>query len=233
MIAKFYTLLSEKRWMHRLPLFVSFPRTGSEWINAVMELYFDRPRLRKLRITFIDKKRKDWMWFHDHDIEMNVEHKNVLYLFRDPVETVYSNIEYMINTKHTYIINPLYASNATEVKEKDVVILAEHYASHINKWLYGLHKAKEYISYEKFIENPHGEMEKVCRFFGSKLNSEKLTDVLAFVTKEKMVAQNEEEKNGGLNNKMLNDKYRDNRRIFKEKYANIIYDITKDVYEKR
>ena len=49
------------------PLFISYPRTGSHWINAVMELYFDRPRLRERRTTFMDKSRTDWMWFHDHD----------------------------------------------------------------------------------------------------------------------------------------------------------------------
>lgn len=32
--------------MEDMPVFISYPRSGSNWLNSIMELYFDRPRLR-------------------------------------------------------------------------------------------------------------------------------------------------------------------------------------------
>ena len=70
--------------MEHLPLFISYPRSGSNWINCILELYFNRPRLRAGPITFLKNKgkRKDYMWFHDHDIfsDLNVKHNNISYL---------------------------------------------------------------------------------------------------------------------------------------------------------
>src|SRR5438552_2054967 len=80
--------------MNLLPLFISFPRTGAHWINCVMECYFDRPRLRERRVTFLDRSRTDWMWFHDHDMKLDVRHADVLLLYREPVATVFSNLVY-------------------------------------------------------------------------------------------------------------------------------------------
>ena len=74
----------EKESIQNLPLFMSYPRTGAHWINAVMELYFDKPRLPEVRATYMKPERRDWMWYHDHDIgpvcKLMIEHDNVLYL---------------------------------------------------------------------------------------------------------------------------------------------------------
>ncbi|MCG6893771.1 MAG: sulfotransferase domain-containing protein [Desulfobacteraceae bacterium] len=70
---------------------VSFPRTGSHWLRMLMELYFGRPSLTRV---FYYPNRRDYLTLHTHDLNLTVERSHVLYLYRDPVDTVYSQLQY-------------------------------------------------------------------------------------------------------------------------------------------
>ena len=71
------------------PYLVSFPRTGSHWLRMVMERYFGRPSLVRV---FYYPERNDFLTLHTHDLELDVQRRNVIYLYRDPVETVFSQM---------------------------------------------------------------------------------------------------------------------------------------------
>ncbi|MGB1288530.1 MAG: hypothetical protein ACPG7F_18490, partial [Aggregatilineales bacterium] len=73
------------------PYLVSFPRTGSHWFRMVAELYFERPTLVR---AFYYPEKTDYLFLHTHDIEIDVERRNVIYLYREPVATIYSQLNY-------------------------------------------------------------------------------------------------------------------------------------------
>lgn len=128
--------------MHALPLFISYLRTGAHWINCVMELYFDRPRLREERITFLDRSRNDWMWFHDHDYELKIKHENVLYLYREPISTIYSNLIYQYYDDRRFALPFRFIRWNNVFSEENVTRFAEHYRNHMLKWLFSDERAK-------------------------------------------------------------------------------------------
>lgn len=82
-----------RRWLKNPdnPCLVSFPRTGSHWLRMVIERYFDRPLLVR---SFFHPGRRDFLLLHDHDMELQLAPRNVLYLFRGPVDTVFSQLGY-------------------------------------------------------------------------------------------------------------------------------------------
>lgn len=82
-----------RRWLQNPdnPCLISFPRTGSHWLRMVIERYFDRPLLVR---TFFHPGRRDFLLLHDHDMELQLAPRNVLYLFRGPVDTVFSQLGY-------------------------------------------------------------------------------------------------------------------------------------------
>lgn len=87
----------EAKYLKTLPLFVSIPRSGCNWIQPVLELYFDRHRVMK------HPNSPSWMtgdaninplWMHAHDnfydlIDTRPIHSSV-FLYRNPVDTIYS-----------------------------------------------------------------------------------------------------------------------------------------------
>ena len=74
------------------PFLVSFPRTGSHWLRLLMELYFEKPALVR---AFYYKDAMDFTCYHHHDENLELSgRKNVIYLYRNPVDTVYSQLCY-------------------------------------------------------------------------------------------------------------------------------------------
>ena len=66
------------------PFLISFPRTGSHWLRMLMELYFEQPSLVRV---FYYKDNDNYLCYHHHDEDLKlVDKKNVIYLYRDPVD---------------------------------------------------------------------------------------------------------------------------------------------------
>lgn len=75
------------------PLLVSYPRSGCNWLQAVMELYFNRHRGGKTKgsPSWIETPFKDPMWEHQHDGGVGVITKHpTIFLWRDPVDCIFS-----------------------------------------------------------------------------------------------------------------------------------------------
>ncbi len=152
------------------PFFVSFPRTGSHWMRLMMELYFERPSLVR---AFYFKDSQDFMTYHTHDIDLDVYRKNVIYLYRDPVPTIYSQLNF-------------YQEN-TEDKDK-IEYWSNLYGKHLSKWLIDetVSEKKTILRYERLKTNIEDEFSKVTNHFGQSLDKEQLNNIKDRVSKEEV-----------------------------------------------
>jgi len=74
------------------PVLVSYPRTGSHWLRVLMEFAFDRPGLSR---AFLPHPNDNVFIFHDHDLDLRVTRKVVIYLYRKQAsDVVFSNLAY-------------------------------------------------------------------------------------------------------------------------------------------
>lgn len=186
------------------PYLVSFSRTGSHWLRMIMELYFEKPSLVR---AFYFKDATDFTCYHTHDMDLKLRRENVIYLYRDPVETVYSQLSYY--------------KESPEDQER-----RQHwtnlYARHLAKWLVhdDFTKKKTIITYEGMKSNMHNEIEKMCWHFGKEFDPIKLDSVLTQVSKDELKKKTKHDQQV-VN---LSDAYRNERDVFKEKYGKLIFD---------
>ena len=211
----------ENEWQNieTYPLFISFPRTGSHWINAVMELYFDRPRLPHVRATFMDYGRNDYMWFHDHDTiaydKLHIENSEALYLYRDPVDTVFSYLVYEFNNGKSLKTNQ-------HALEGLVSAAATHYKNHLIKWLITA-PAKTVVKNERFKSDPEAEFSLICDHFGVPFDSERAKQCFDIVTPRALSERKTEENT--LSDFMLTEEYKQERGWFRDTYGELINNI--------
>ena len=83
--------------MKAYPVIISHPRTGSHFLNGLIGTYSNRPRLRELSVQWAESNKRDYLYFHDHDLEMELDfkklgHNKVLYLYRkSPLAPTFNN----------------------------------------------------------------------------------------------------------------------------------------------
>ncbi|MEC4802883.1 MAG: sulfotransferase domain-containing protein [Jaaginema sp. PMC 1079.18] len=182
------------------PFFISFPRTGSHWLRLLMELYFERPSLVRI---FYFKDSRDFLSLHTHDEDLDVsDRKNVLYLYRDPVSTIYSQLKFYNED-----------TNDIECLEKWAAL----YGQHLSKWLVEEEwtEKKTILRYENMTKNLESEFAKVTAHFGQELNPKKLQEVAAQVSKAEV------KKKTAHDQRVINysNNYADSREVFAEKHG--------------
>jgi hypothetical protein len=181
-----------------------------------MELYFDRPRLREGRPTFLDSSRKDWMWFHDHDWDLDVDLNGILYLYRDPVDTIFSLLNHQINSSR----NKWFFGNRKKVyqnfKQHEIDNLCRTYRLNIDKWL-APGRAKTILSYEKFTKNYTAEFSQICAHFDQPLDEERCKKAFLTVTKESLIKITGDTPGAGSH--MLKEDYAKQRSCFQEQWS--------------
>jgi len=192
--------------MERLPVLISYPRSGSNWLNAVVEIYFNRPRLRVGPSSFIKKSNKNYMWFHDHDIlsKLKLSHNNIAYLYRDPSDVIYSLLRAEKKEINDKTVN------------KQIKLLQNHYIKYLKN------STRCIIKYENLLSSPHTEFAKFIKFLdkSSKVDIEKLQKCINAVSKEKII--NKQPNNQYFTKELITKKYSDDREIFKEVYRDNI-----------
>jgi len=184
---------------------VSFPRTGSHWLRLMMELYFEQPSLVRV---FYYKDSQDFLTYHTHDIDLDVYRKNVLYLYRDPIPTVYSQLKFY----------------QEDVQDRErIQHWAELYGKHLAKWLLEetVSEKKTILRYENLQKNLVSEFAKVTEHLGSQLDVEKIQAVAAQVSKEEV------KKKTYHDQRVINrsDAYETSREEFAQKYSDMITDL--------
>jgi len=190
--------------MEDLPVFISYPRSGSHWINGLMELYFERPRLRHGPASWFPN-RQDYMWFHDHDIHSDLElgHSKVMYLVRDPRDVIFS----LLTAEHDQITDEL-------VKEQ-IDLLKKHYLKYMKS------SSCCVVSYHNMKEDPHHEFVKITEWFGQHVfYPMKLDEALHKVSKKRVIDKAVDKRY--FNKNMLTSGYEDDRQEFVSKYGKLI-----------
>lgn len=146
---------------------VSFPRTGSHWLRMIMELYFQRPSL--VRVFYFPEK-KDYICLHTHDVELDVERPDVIYLYRDPVDTIFSQLNYYQESV-----------NSTE----RIKYWSDLYGRHLDKWLhrenFTIHKT--ILTYEGLKTDIVSEFTKITNHFNERLDADLLLKAASKITK--------------------------------------------------
>ena len=209
--------------MEVLPLFISFPRTGAHWLNCFMELYFDKPRLREGRVTFLDRGRTDWMWFHDHDFDLELHHGDVLYLYREPVATIFSNLVYEYTSSKNPLLRLQLARKKNVFGEKEVTIFSNRYRQHLVKWMVSSKRARTIICYDKFKKQMNIEFKAICQHFRVKFDPERISWASTIVTKDALVRKVGNMAEMGRH--MLQSSYEMKRMTFSERWGDIIKEI--------
>lgn len=189
------------------PYLISFPRTGSHWLRMMMEMYFKRPALT--RVFFLGNSTK-FTCYHTHDTVneeiTDVKRKNVLYLYRNAPETVYSLMQY----------NNEEINDISRIEE-----LSLFYCRHLVKWLVedNFTEKKTLIRYENLRNNLNEEFEKVCEFFDEELDVQRLENAFKSVSKDKLKEKTK------FNKQIVNLSagYITTRRQFLSEYSDIIY----------
>jgi hypothetical protein len=185
------------------PYLVSFSRTGSHWLRMIMELYFEKPSLVR---AFYFKDANDFTCYHTHDMDLELKRENVIYLYRNPVETVYSQLSY-------------YKEDPDNVERRSH--WTNLYARHLAKWLVhdDFTKKKTIITYEGMKSNMADEFAKVCRHFGKEPDLRKLESVLEKTSKgelKKKTAHDQQVVN-------LSAEYQLSRTAFADRYSEQIF----------
>jgi hypothetical protein len=152
------------------PFLVSFPRTGSHWLRMLMELYFGRPSLVRV---FYFKDRTDYMFLHTHDMGLDVRRRNVIYLYRNPVPTIFSQMMY----------------EKEDIDDTGAIErCAGSYGAHLRKWLIeeNASERKAVIRYENMTADLEAEFSKIAGFFSEALDPQRLKRAKETVTKDEV-----------------------------------------------
>ena len=183
---------------------VSFPRTGSHWLRMIMELYFLKPSLVRAFYYF---DATEYLTLHSHDKDLDIERENVIYLYRDPVDTVFSQLNYY---------------NEDVNDRSRITYWADQYGQHLNKWLFqeNFTKRKSVLTYEGMKEDLAEEFQKVVAHFGQKLDKDRLRLVAERITKEEVKKKTKHDPQV----LQLSSCYNDARVLFKQFHSKLIWD---------
>lgn len=186
------------------PYLVSFPRTGSHWLRMLMELYFEKPSLIR---TFFYHDSPTFLCYHTHDDHLDLQRENVLYLYRNPVDTVFSGM--------VHFREPL--DDRSLLMQR-----AGRYALHLRKWLFEerLTRKKTIISYDRLREDFHNEFNRVCEHFETHLNIGRIDGIRQIVTHERVRIKTPHD-----TQVICTDRhYSRNRNDFKDQWSSLIHE---------
>lgn len=149
---------------------VSFPRTGSHWLRMIMELYFERPSLVRV---FYYVEKDNFLCLHTHDVDLDVERPDVIYLYRDPVDTIFSQLNYY--------------QEPVESLDR-IKYWSDLYGRHLDKWLHRerFTNHKTIVTYEGLKKDIVSEFMKITNHFNEQLDVERLLKASSKITKNEV-----------------------------------------------
>jgi len=184
---------------------VSFPRTGSHWLRMLMELYFEQPSLVRL---FYYPENRDFLTLHTHDLDLDVQRSHVIYLYRDPVDTIFSQLYY-----HDETLND----------RNRVVYWSDLYGRHLDKWLHRerFTSRKTILTYEGMKEDLAAEFIKITEHFGREFDKGRLEQSAKLVSKETVRQKTRHDKK----TVQLDNSYEIQRQDFRESQGSFVWGI--------
>lgn len=159
------------------PYLVSFPRSGSHYVSVCLEKYTDN---RSPISNFRGLAGRSLMVYRihagefrsTHDLNMNAKFRKVVFLYRNPVDTLYSYCRYE---------NIL--PDIERIRQE-----ADFWAGHTMKWMFTeIHSHKKVIlCYEKLLADFCSEFGKLLDFFGIRKEEEKMRRIQQSTTREEI-----------------------------------------------
>lgn len=145
------------------PFLVSFPRTGSHWLRLVLEAYFDRPLLTRSFLQHAPEAEP--LLMHSHDMDLGLSRRNAIYLYRDPVDTVFSQLRFHKEDPHD-VARVRYWSDL--------------YGQHVLKWLQHQDPAGKttILNYEAMKQSAEQEIAKAIVHLGGDVDVPRLRSCL-------------------------------------------------------
>ena len=182
-------------------LMISYPRTGSHWLRTLMSQYFNLP--------FLETRNNKWFQ-HLHDKDGEVISSVVLYLYRNPIDVVFSKA---------------YMNNKFPLEDINVLTRTDWYINHLEKWLdyETFTKKKTIIYYDELRRNFVNEFKKVVLHFSTDYDKSKALFVRDLVTKR--FVKKRIRTNSQLPIITISDKYEVFRKEFREEYGKIIWSL--------
>lgn len=161
------------------PRLVSYPRTGSHWLRMLLEAYLGEPSYVQ---SFFDPNPKSFWGFHIHNRRIGkfepsegstLGLKKVIYLHRDPVDTIYSQLRY------DQAISSKWNGERSSWLDQQVKTLIDEYRSHIIRWTRENSDIESIVclSYEDLKNNPVESLSSVIRFLGKPVDESKILQV--------------------------------------------------------
>lgn len=215
---------------------VSYPRTGSHWLRLLIEAYtgfycypqrfFSDTNPQKIWGIHIHNRR---ITSPDKSEGLQDNLKKIIYLYRNPVDTIYSQLKY------DKVLKPGWSpTDANASLDNEVDILIKEYRSHLIKWKNNAQNCNEYIeiSYGQLKNNTPAVLEKIINFIVPNhiCNMEHLQKISEKITKEttKKVTLHDPH---ALNDEVINypELYEYSRKEFIKKYAEYINKNFKDI----
>lgn len=201
-----------------LPGFISYPRVGSHPINCALELYFDRPRIfepimpgmgnRGKQISFLSPSRTDYLWVHTHDAGLKCSYSDKIYMWRDPVDTMFS---------HAW---------ADGRRDEIVLSFCSRYRAHLQRHIIDV-PARTILTYEAFLANPIAELSRAILHFRAnvEIDLDKATAALHEVSKDALATKGSEiaGMKGHYDGSNLSSEYADRRLAFRAAWSEQIY----------
>jgi hypothetical protein len=159
------------------PYYVGVSRSGSHWIRLVLEGYLDG----KSPISSFIACKDDINVLHSrlndfkgtHDMQLDFIYENVIYLYRNPIDCIFSNLKY----------------DGTEITNKNEVDrYLNIWIAHIQKWVYDekFTKNKVILCYEKLRNYFVDEFSKLLSFLNIEINADKIVESNETYTKSKI-----------------------------------------------
>ena len=159
------------------PYYVGVSRSGSHWIRLVLEGYLDGKSPISSFIACKDDINVLYSILNDfkgtHDMQLDFVYDNVIYLYRNPTDCIFSNLKY----------------DGTDISDKSAVdYYLNIWVSHIQKWVYDerFTKNKVILSYEKLKNNFVDEFSKLLAFLNIEINTDKIIQSNQTYTKSKI-----------------------------------------------
>jgi len=192
--------------------FISFPRSGCIWLQAVLELYFDRPRGPKQNggITWRPfRKGDEYLWIHSHDKGLKLKPKKPsghIFLYRNPVDAIYSLLSFRIKGS----------------LEEKILNESRYFKNLFKKWvLEG--RASTILTYEEAVEDTNIIIKKASQHFQIPWNQSQAQYAIGICTKEAILTKMPRSR--FHSRKSLSKKYINGREEFRESWEKFIFDI--------
>jgi hypothetical protein len=213
------------------PRLISYPRCGSHWFRYIMEYTLEMPCI--VSSYKFSNPNIDQCWgLHIHDRRLDNSDcpptknlKKVIYLWRNPVDVIYSQLRYDGN------LPDVLTTSSAEALNFGVDYLIHEYGSHLQRYRFNNSDIGEIleITYEQMREDTKGIISKSMEFLNLKFDKQKLQKVISECTKLKI--------SQGINDRSAIDmvaatqpeQHKNNKEVFKSIYENLIINKLKTV----